>query len=80
MDVSINIPIILEIIILVYSIYIYYSKTKYIKYLEEENDSLKRAYKKALEINENYTKIVSKYLDDSLDLLGKRISNIVEKR
>lgn len=80
MDVSIYIAIILGIIIFVYSIYVYHSKTKYIKYLEEENDSLRRAYKKALEVNENYTKIVSKYLNDSLDLLRNRISNIVEKR
>lgn len=80
MGVLVNILIILGIIDFVFSIYVYHTKTRYIKSLEAEIDSLKRAYSRALEVNENYSKLVEKYLENSLNMLDKKISNIVEKR
>lgn len=71
---------ILGIIDFVVSIYLYHTKTRYIKSLEAEIDSLKRAYSRALEVNENYSKLVEKYLENSLNMLDKKISKIVEKR
>lgn len=71
---------ILGIIDIMVSIYLYHTKTRYIKSLEAEIDSLKRAYSRALEVNENYSKLVEKYLENSLNMLDKKISNIVEKR
>lgn len=76
----ISVLAILGIIDITVSIYLYHTKTRYIKTLEAEIDSLKRAYSRALEVNENYSKLVEKYLENSLNMLDKKISNIVEKR
>lgn len=80
MEVLIYILIILGIIDFVVSIYLYHTKTRYIKSLEAEIDSLKRSYSRALEVNDNYSKLVEKYLENSLNMLDKKISKIVEKR
>lgn len=80
MELLLFILAILGTIDFVVSIYLYHTKTRYIKSLEAEIDSLKRAYSRALEVNENYSKLVEKYLENSLNMLDKKISKIVEKR
>lgn len=80
MELLLVILVILGIIDFMVSIYLYHTKTRYIKSLEAEIDSLKRAYSRALEVNENYSKLVEKYLENSLNMLDEKVSKIVEKR